>query len=125
MQSLLSQLSQYQLSLDFEAIRGLDEQLDKALDYIGVGKRDWNGALEERFLFWLHIHVLQDAVNVIADSRGGKALRTEAAEWLFSEETGPFSFRSISRLLGADSGDLLEKVVEKPKVRHGLAVISH
>lgn len=121
-----------QLSFEFtftqlrELVRGLDAQLDEALEQMGVGNDDWNGSLQSRFAFWLHIHVFQDAVNILADSRSGKATKLEAAEWLFSDDdSDPYAFRNVARILRVDSGELLGRLMERADVQRGLALIRH
>lgn len=116
--------SHQQMSFDFDSVQavyGLDEQLDEALDRLQVGASDWDSSLEERFIWWLHIQVLQDTVNVISDPRGGPKLKREAAEWLFSDKDLPFSFRSICRLIGGKASEMREKILEKPEVKKGLS----
>lgn len=116
--------SALQLLLNFDA-RGLDDQIDDALDSMGIGKRDWDDEYNQQYLGWLMVHVFQDAVNIITDLRAGKSAKIEAANWLFSEDNGPFSFRTISKYLGVDSGELLEKVLEMPNVKKGIALVRH
>ena len=123
-----------QISFDFDKFSesanlketdALDRQIESALEQLGFGAMDWNDEIEGKFVFWLHIHILQDTVNVISDARSGKAMKQEAAEWLFSESSGGFSFFSIARILGADPGELLAKILEMPKLRNGLLGIAH
>lgn len=124
--------NQNQMSFEFtfaqlrEIIRDLDSQLDDVLEMLGVADRDLDAVLRGRYEFWLHIHVFQDAINVIADPRSGKATKTEAADWLFSDDvSNPYAFRNVARILGVDSGELLGKLLDRADVQRGLAVIRH
>ena len=102
----------------------LVNQIDSKLFELGYGEADWTEKVQDRFAFWLHIHVLQDTINVISDSRGGAVLKREAAEWLFSDKDGVLSFNQVCSVIGAKPKELLESLLERPEIKRGLACIT-
>ena len=113
------------VSQQLNPVSRLDEQLDAALDNLGVGASDWDCELQDRFAFWLHIHVLQDTVNVISDPRGGATLKREAAEWLMSDKDLSLSFISVCRVLGGKANEMRSKILERTDVKRGLSCLFH
>jgi hypothetical protein len=70
----------------------------------------------------LMLAVLADAINMMLGGVGGRAMATEAAEWIFAPQGGPpLSFERVCEALSIDPTALRERLAPIRQGRHAAA----
>lgn len=59
----------------------------------------------------LRLYVLYDATRVLADLRASEKRKQESIDWIFSDDEGPFSFRTCVTAEGGDWRQFREDLV--------------
>jgi hypothetical protein len=59
----------------------------------------------------LRLYVLHDATRVLLDLRASAKRRQESVDWIFSDEEGPFSFKTCVTSEGGDWREFRDEIV--------------
>lgn len=69
----------------------------------------------------LRLYVLHDAARVLLDLRASAKRKQESVEWIFSDEEGPFSFKTCVAAEGGDWREFRDEIVSLCQ-RHNMPI---